>query len=72
MIRIDPNTLYSRSDLIEMLKPLGIEADGFIARLRPAKRFRLAWWGEDLIEAIQNAPALGEGGRKHEGSFKIE
>lgn len=56
MIEIQPNCLYSRDDLIDMVKPLGIDADGFIARLKPVKRFRLAWWGEDLLEAIRNAP----------------
>ena len=60
MIRIDPHSLYSRSDLIEMLEPIGIDADGWVARLKPVKRFRFAWWGEDIIEAIQSAPALGE------------
>ena len=43
-----------------MLEPLGIDPDGFIMRIRPVKRFRLAWWGRDLIEAIEKAPALGE------------
>ena len=60
MIRIDPNALYSRADLIEMLKVLGIDADGFISRVKPKKRFRLAWFGRDILDAIYDAPVLGE------------
>lgn len=81
MIRIDPHSLYSRSDLEEMLRPLGIDPDGFIGRLKPRKRFRLAWWGEDLIEAIRRAPELSEpvpiptpknrGGRRRTGAKLI-
>ena len=63
MFRIDPYTLYSRKDLSDHLKPMGINADAWITRLKPEKRFRLAWWGRDLIEAIEAAPALAE---KHE------
>ena len=60
MIEIRPHCLYSREDLIEILRPLKIDADGFIARLKPVKRFRLAWFGEDLLQAIRDAPELGE------------
>jgi len=60
MIRFDPHSLYSRADLIEMLSPLGIDADAFIARIKPVKRFRPVWWGQDVINAIENAPLLGE------------
>ena len=60
MIRIDPHALYSRADLIEMLKDLGIDADGFISRVKPKKRFRLAWFGRDILDAIYDAPVLGE------------
>ena len=49
MIRLQPHALYSREDLIRMLKPLGIDANGWIARIRPRKRFRAAWWCEDLF-----------------------
>ncbi len=59
MTKIDPHTFYTREELIEMLKPLGINADGFISRIKPAKRFRCAWWGQDLIDAIEEAPRLG-------------
>ena len=65
MIRIDPHGLYSRSDLDKMLRPIGIDADGWIARLKPVKRFRRAWFGEDLLDAIRNAPALGEADKKN-------
>ena len=62
MIEIRPHGLYSRSDLDKMLRPLGIDADGWIARLRPVKRFRRAWFGEDLLAAIRKAPALDRKG----------
>ena len=71
MIEIRPHCLYSRADLVAMLRPLGIDADGFIARLKPVKRFRLAWWGEDLLEAIRNAPALGEVDEKISDARKV-
>lgn len=80
MTRIDPHTLYGRCDLEEMLRPLGIDPDGFIGRIKPRKRFRLAWWGEDLIEAIRNSRELSEpvpiptakhgGGRKRKTGAK--
>jgi hypothetical protein len=31
-----------------------------VARLRPRRVFRAAWWGQDLIDAMNSAPALGE------------
>jgi len=61
VFEINPNALYSRADLLEGLAALGINADAWLARVRPAKRFRVAWWGADLIEAIGKAPELGEG-----------
>jgi len=60
LIRLEPNALYSRADLAELLKPLGIDADGFISRLKPIKRFRMAWWGTDLIQAIEKVSPLKE------------
>ena len=60
MFEIRHNALYTRSDLVEALAPLGIDPDGWIGRIRPAKRFRQAWWGRDLIDAIEAAPALNE------------
>jgi hypothetical protein len=60
MIEIRHNALYTRADLVGMLGPLGIDPDAWIGRIRPVKRFRQAWWGADLIKAIEAAPALGE------------
>jgi hypothetical protein len=57
--RIDPTSFYSRDDLAGMLKPLGIDPDSFISKVKPVKRFRLAWWGADLIEAIEKTPSIG-------------
>jgi hypothetical protein len=56
--RIDPFTLYSRAALIEMLEPLGIDPDAFVARIKPIKRFRMVWYGADLLNAIRIAPEL--------------
>ena len=60
MIRIDPSSLYSRRDLIELLAPLGIDADHFVRVLRPKRVFRLAWLGAHLLAAFEAAPALAE------------
>ena len=60
MIRIERDALYSRADLVELLKPLGIDADGFVSRVKPIKRLRQAWLGMDLLDAIRQAPALKE------------
>ncbi len=54
-ITINPHTLYSREDLLEILAQLGINADRFIARISPRKIFRQAFWGQHLIEALDNA-----------------
>jgi hypothetical protein len=58
MIVIHRDALYSRSDLASLLEPLGIDPDTFISRLKPRKVFRSAWWGADLIKAIEQAPSL--------------
>lgn len=59
MVRIDPDTLYSRGDLAEVLAPLGIDPDFFVARIKPRKVFRSAFLGSDLLEAIRRADPLG-------------
>jgi len=53
-----PNALYSRSDLEHELKPLGIDVDGWLSRIKPVRRFRSAYWGNDLIRAVNEAPAI--------------
>lgn len=58
--RIDPSTLYTRTDLLGELGALGIDADNLIARIRPARRIRQAYWGRDLIEAMNTAPLITE------------
>ena len=60
MIVFQPNALYTRQDLADLLCPIGIDPDAFVKRVRPVKRFRMAWWGGDLIRAIDQAPVLGE------------
>lgn len=61
MIKIDPNTFYSRKDLETLLAPYRLHVNTFIARVRPAKRFGSLFWGRDLIDAIDAAPLLREG-----------
>ena len=60
MIRLDKDTLYSRADLITLLEGSGVDPDFFIGRLKPRKRFRMLFWGQDLLDALAAAPILGE------------
>lgn len=60
MVAFDPHSLYSRADLAEMLKPMGIDVDTFIRKTRPVRRFKMAFWGKDLIEGLNTAPPLSE------------
>lgn len=60
MLRIDPLTLYTRSDLSAMLEGSGVDVDTFIARIKARKVFKMLWLGEDLLAAIRLAPALAE------------
>ena len=55
---IQPAALYSKQDLVEMLKPLEINVDHFLTRVQCVKRFRSAWLGEDLLQAIRNTSPL--------------
>lgn len=58
MVKIEPNAFYSRQDLVDLLDSVGIDADTFIARIRPRKIFRMAWWGEHLIDALRHTEPL--------------
>ena len=60
MIRIERDGLYSRTDLAELLKPFGLDVDTWTARLKPRKVFKSLWLGEDLLDALKAAPALGD------------
>ena len=60
MIELKPHALYSRQELIELLRPIGIDADGWLGKVRPARRFRKAYWGGDLIRAIETTTTLGQ------------
>lgn len=60
MFRIDPNGLYGRAELIEGFRELGIDFDAWVARVKPFKRFRLAWLGSDLMDALRRMPDLRE------------
>jgi hypothetical protein len=60
MIRIDASTLYTRTDLAELLKDSGVDVDHFIGRIKCRKVFRMLWLGADILEAIKTAPALAE------------
>lgn len=71
MVELNPHALYTREDLIDLLSPLGVDADGFVARIKPVKRFRLAWYGEDLLAAIRKAPPL-DGGQGQPAAIEAE
>jgi len=60
MIRIEASTLYTRQDLISLLDGSGVDPDFFIGKLKPRKRFRMLFWGQDLLDALAAAPILGE------------
>ena len=59
-VRIHPDTLYSRADLIEILEPMGINVNTFVSRLKPKKVFRMVYLGSDILDAFRNASVLGE------------
>jgi hypothetical protein len=61
---IQPTALYSKADLVEMLQPFEINVDHFLARVQCVKRFRSAWLGEDLLQAIRTTtPLAGKDGK---------
>ncbi|MCX7013940.1 MAG: hypothetical protein NTW86_15545 [Candidatus Sumerlaeota bacterium] len=64
MIEIHPNALYSRQDLLEMLRPFGMDADTFTARLRPRRVFRAFLVGQDILDALAKSPGLPDHKRK--------
>ncbi|GMV67506.1 MAG: hypothetical protein KJ050_16095 [Candidatus Omnitrophica bacterium] len=57
---IKPTALYSKTELEAMLQPFEIDVDHFLGRIQCPKKFRSAWLGEDLIEAIKNTPPLAD------------
>jgi hypothetical protein len=57
---INPDSLYTRTDLQNLFSPLGVNADTVVARIRPRKVFRQFFLGSDLLAALREAPALGE------------
>lgn len=58
MFRIDPEGLYSRSELIEAFNDLGVDFDSFVRRAAVPRRLRQAYLGSDLLEAIRLLPCL--------------
>lgn len=54
MFEIKPNALYSREDLERELEGI-MDVETFLQRIRPRKRYKSAWWGQDLIDAL-NGP----------------
>ena len=78
MIEFWPNALYSREDLRTILAAEKMNADSFIAKIRPKKIFRALWLGKHLNDAMAAGPALSEkptlppgrnkGGRKAAGN----
>lgn len=60
MMKLDPQTLYSRADLAAMLADCGVDVDHFISRIRARKVFKMIWLGEDILAALRTAPALSD------------
>ena len=58
MFEILEDGFYTRADLQRLLEGTGVNADTFVARLRPRKVFRCHHRGADLLEAWDRAPAL--------------
>lgn len=70
MIELNPNTLYTRSDLAQMLEPAGVDVDTFLNRLGARKVFKQLWYGLDLLKAIETAPELQERAGGKAGRFR--
>ena len=60
LFSIDPNALYSREALVQALAGI-VDLDRFLMRLGPRKVFKSAYWGGDLIRAMEEAGEIGEG-----------
>lgn len=60
MIEINPNAFYSHEDLRKMFGELGIQWAWFRSVLKPKKITGKAYWGGDLIKAIQTAQETKE------------
>ena len=59
VLRIDPTALYSKEDLRDLLGDrVGVET--FLVRLRPVRRFKNLYWGQDLLDALSCCPPLDE------------
>ena len=54
MFHIDPNSLYTLEDLERELAGI-MSVETFLMRMSPRRRYKSAWWGQDLIEAL-NGP----------------
>ena len=73
MVHIDKDGLYGREDLAGLLKPLGIDADFFVGRLKPRKVFRQAFLGADILAAMQNPPEGADlVGETRGGAFDVD
>jgi hypothetical protein len=59
VFRIDPNGLYSVEALAAELDGL-MTLETFLTRTRPKKRFKSAWFGQDLLDAVNATPFIGE------------
>lgn len=63
--RIDPESLYSRSELAEAFDNLGIDFDAFVRRAGVPRRLRQAYLGGDLLDALKALPTLDGLKRSH-------
>lgn len=62
MIRIDPDTIYSREDLTAMFAPQGVKWDSLRAKLEHSpglRKFTIAGWlGSDILSAMRQTETI--------------
>jgi len=56
---IDPHTLYTRQDLVRELDGI-MSVETFLEGLPVHRRYKRAWWGRDLIRAIDEVHERAE------------
>ena len=59
MIEIKEHVLYTRRALADLLGD-ALDVDLFLGRIKARKVFKGLWLGEDLLNALRAAPALGD------------
>lgn len=60
MIRIEPDTFYTKDDLETLLQGSGVSAQTFLSRIKPKRVLRMLWKGSDLLTAWDRASEIGQ------------